>query len=359
MSRLALGAILKRISNLYDTICSFENIYEAYKSARKCKRYRREVLNFTANLESNLINIQQELLNKTYTVGEYREFYVYDPKKRLIMALPFRDRVVQWAIYRQLNPLLNKRYIAHSYACRTGYGSHKAVKRVQYWLQKQHRQHQYVYVLKMDIAKYFYRVDQNILLTILSNIIKDKDLLKLLETIVQCSIHTGLEISDSLLNGNRIYGVGMPIGNLTSQMFANLFLNEVDQYIKHELRVKYYIRYMDDMMIICNDKKQLWEYKQKIESFLSTLKLNLNSKTCVRTIKQGVEFCGYRVWPHKVLLKRKTKIKMFRRLNMRCKQLSKNEIDYDSYNSSLQSYLGIVKHCSDTGLKERLLNKGG
>lgn len=290
---------MKKLKQLYSQIYDFENLLEAYKQAKKCKRYRKEVLQFTANLEENLITIQNELIWKTYSVGKYREFFVHDPKKRLIMALPFKDRVVQWAIYRVINPLLDQRYISHSYACRVGYGTHRAVAKVQYWLRNLARKNNNLYVLKMDVSKYFYRVNHDDLMGILKRTIADKELLLLLETIIRSEQSSfGVNIGDHDFAGERIAGVGMPIGNLTSQMFANVYLNELDQYAKHNLKIRHYIRYMDDILILHHDKQVLYQYKVKIEQFLQgKLHLELNNKTCIRTINQGVEFCGYRIWP--------------------------------------------------------------
>lgn len=157
---------MKKLKDLYPQVYDFENIYQAYREARKCKRYRDEVLSFSANLEENLIEIQNELIWKTYRLGRYREFYIWEPKQRLVMALPFKDRVVQWAIYRVLNSLLERRYILDSYACRVGFGAHRAVDRLQYWLRYLDRKHARVYVLKLDISKYFYRVDHDVLMDI-------------------------------------------------------------------------------------------------------------------------------------------------------------------------------------------------
>ena len=204
--------IPKRLKDIYPRIYDFENLMASYKEARKGKRFKREVLEFTRNLEENLITIQNELIWKTYYIGRYREFFVYEPKQRLIMALPFKDRVVQWALYRVLNPLLERRYIKDSYACRIGFGTHRAANRLQYWLRYLGRRHSRIYVLKMDISKYFYRVDHDILMQILGKIIKDQELLWLLETIVRAeNTKFGLAISDHYFENERIANVGMPI----------------------------------------------------------------------------------------------------------------------------------------------------
>ncbi|MGB9825791.1 MAG: reverse transcriptase domain-containing protein, partial [Desulfofundulus sp.] len=174
------------------------------------------------------------------------------PKKRLIMALPFRDRVVQWAIYRVINPLLDRQFIYDSYACRVGKGTHKAADRLQYWLRYLDRRYPKVYVLKLDISKYFYRVDHAVLKGILRKKIADRDLLWLLDTIIDGDGQKfGIPLGDHDFEFDRLADIGMPIGNLTSQLFANLYLNEADQYAKHQLRLKYYIRYMDEVYKVC------------------------------------------------------------------------------------------------------------
>jgi RNA-directed DNA polymerase len=350
---------MRRLNNLYEDIYSFEGLYRAYLEARKGKRQRNEVLEFTSKLEENIIQLQNELMWKEYKVSPYRQFYIHEPKKRLIMALPFRDRVVQWSIYRTLNPYFDKQFIKDSYACRIGYGSHKSIIRLQYWLQQLDRQNKKVYILKMDIAKYFYRVDHDVLINILKRHIKDKDLLWLLETIIRCE-HTnfGLNLENEGFTGKMIKYVGMPIGNLTSQMFANLYLNELDQFVKHELKAKYYLRYMDDSMILHHDKKFLWYAKSEIERFLDeNLSLVMNDKTTIRTAKQGVDWVGYRVWPTHIKLRKSTAKRMKANLNHVKKLYSVGDIEFDRVNASVQSYMGILKHCNCYKLKKNLYSK--
>ncbi|MEG2882903.1 MAG: reverse transcriptase/maturase family protein, partial [Christensenella sp.] len=252
---------MKTIKNLYEKIFDFENLYQAWESARKGKRFRDEVMRFSSDLEANLIEIQNHLIYGSYKVGHYRPFYVYEPKKRLIMALPFKDRVVQWAIYRQLFPILDKQFIFDSYACRTGKGSHAAVDRLQYWLRQTERKPQRYYYLKLDIAKYFYRVDHEVLVNILNRKIQDKRLMELFSRIINSEeTKFGLPVGvdpDLCDPSDRLTEVGMPIGNLTSQMFANLYLHELDLFAKHELKLHYYIRYMDDIIILHTDKQHL------------------------------------------------------------------------------------------------------
>lgn len=351
------GDILKRLKNLYPAICDFDNLLAAYGEARKGKRYRNEVLAFTHNLEASLVAIQEELREKTYRVGSYREFFVYEPKKRLIMALPFKDRVVQWAIYRVLNPPLDRRYISDTYACRVGYGAHKAADRLQYWLRDLDSKQGRIYALKMDVSKYFYRVDHDVLVGILRRLIADKDLLWLLETIIRCEhIKFGVDLDDSGFTGVRVPGVGMPIGNLTSQMFANLYLNELDQFVKHDLHVKRYMRYMDDSLILHRDKAYLREIKQEIQTFLAErLRLTLNGKSCIRTIDQGIDWVGYRIWSTHKKLRKSTARKMRRRLKYLQRAYTWGEVGFEDVNASVQSYLGLLKHCNSYNLRRKLM----
>lgn len=348
--------ITKRLKGLYPRIYDFENLVGAYKDARRCKRFRNEVLAFTDDLEANLITIQNELIWRTYRVGRYREFFVYEPKKRLIMALPFRDRVVQWAIYRVLNPSLDRRYITGSYACRVGKGAHAAVDCLQRWLRSLAATHPKVYALNLDVAKYFYRIDHDVLMEILGRIIADKDLLWLLETIIRSEeTRFGISLDNTSLADERLLGLGMPIGNLTSQMFANLYLNELDQYAKHVLRARHYVRYMDDVVILHPEKSVLWQYKQQIEDYLARhLHLQLNNKTAVRNAEQGVEFCGYRVWPTHRKLRKKTALHMRRRLRNVRDAYARGKISVDRARASVQSYMGLLRHCSSYGLRKAL-----
>lgn len=343
---------MKRYSGIYEQIYDYENLYEAYLSARRNKTQRSEVLSFTRNLEENLIELQNELIWHAYHVGRYREFYVTDPKKRLIMALPFRDRVVQWAIYRQINYLLDKRYIPTSYACRIGGGTQRAVHQLQQYICHTPGE---VYVLKLDVSKYFYRIDHDVLLDILHRIFKDRELLELLRRIIDDEQGGGLFGID-IETGEREAGVGMPIGNLTSQMFANLYLNEADQFAKHELHARKYIRYMDDMVIVSNDKAYLRNCWQAMGDFLAShLKLRLNRKSTIIKASNGMDFCGHRVWRDHIKLRKKAALKMKHRLRWLKKAYARGEVDVQTVTASLTSYFGLLSHCDSYELRKSIL----
>ena len=353
---------MKRIKNIFEQVTDYENLYKAYLNARTCKRYRREVLHFSAHLEDYLFRLQEQLLSGTYRLGRYREFYVYEPKKRLIMAQPFKDRVVQWAFYQILHPQFVKGYITDSYACIQGRGTHSAVERLHYWLQQVGKKPEKYYYLKLDISKYFYRIDHEVLLSILQKKIKDNRMIDLLKLIIHSDkTNFGLPPGKSpgeVARRDRVENKGMPVGNLSSQMFANLYLNELDQYCKRVLSIHYYVRYMDDIIILHEDKKQLHEWKAAIDKFLqSRLKLDLNEKTCIRPITLGVEFCGYKVWPTHIKLRKSTALKMKRKLKRVQDQYARGEIRLERAMATVNSYMGILKHCNSYALKKAIFGE--
>ena len=350
---------MAKITGLYERIYSWENLLGAYYDAAARKWDRREVALFSAHLEENLIEIQNELIWRTYKVGRYREFYVYEPKKRLIMALSFKDRVVQWAVYRQLNPIIDRQFIAHSYGCREGKGRVRAADKLQEWMELASRRPGPWYFLKMDVSKYFYRVSHEVLLSILSSKINDDGLLWLMDTIINCE-HTAFGLPagfspDEVEPGERLYDRGMPIGNLTSQMLANICLDQLDQYAKHELKLHYYVRYMDDIVVLSDRREELEEALTKIGAFLrDTLALDLNDKTQINKVRHGVEFVGYRIWPTHRKLKRKSLRKMKARVAYVEKEYAAGVIDFEDVNSTMQSYFGDMKHFSGYGLAKKM-----
>lgn len=350
---------MQTIKNIFPLIYDFENLHNAYKKAIKCKRYRADVMEYTDKLEENLIELQNELIWKTYNVGRYNIFFVYEPKKRMIMSLQFKDRVAQHAIYSQLNPYFEKQFIYDSYACRVGKGTHRAINRLHGWLKQTDRKPQRWYYLKLDISKYFYRVDHDVLMSILQRKIADKDLLHVLSVIINCeNTHFGLPLGEDV--GNVAYDellsdVGLPIGNLTSQMFANLYLNELDQFCKHKLKLHFYIRYMDDIIILHPDKVFLERVKRDIETFLEEkLHLQLNKKTCIRPNSMGIEFVGFRVWSTHIKLRKKTAKKLKKRLKYLFRAYAAGEINKATLDRSIASYNGIMQHFNSFGLRQSL-----
>jgi len=294
------------------------------------------------HLEDNLLSIRNDLLEKRYKIGSYRTFVIYEPKERIIMALPFRDRVVQHALCNVIEPIFEKSFIFDSYACRIGKGTHRGADRVTEFLQKCDRIWERTYCLKGDIAHYFPSVDRGILLNIIQRKIGCKDTMWLIEEVIYS---TGEEPK------------GLPIGNLTSQLFANIYLNELDHFIKQKLRLRFYVRYMDDFVLLLNDKGMLHEVKKQIVDFLSDkLELELNHKTSIFPVSQGINFLGYRIWKDYRLLRKENAKKMKRRLKaFECKY-REGRISLEEIRQSLMSWLGHVSHCNSYNLRRKLLS---
>ena len=351
----------KKFNITYEQITEYKNIYAAYLDARRCKSERNEIMRFSLELDTNLNSLYRELKEGKYKVSGYRIIYIYVPKKRLIMALQFRDRVLQWAIYRLLNPMYEKTYIKDSYGCRKGKGRERAAKRLQYWLRQTDRKPVQYYYLKLDISKFFYRVDHEILLEILKRKIKDPRLLDLFGIIINSEKRAfGLPLGVDPCEidpRDMLFDKGMPIGNLTSQMFANIYMNELDQYLKQELHLKYVIRYMDDCIILHDSKEELQEILEKVQTFLlEKLKLHLNKKTVIRPTTCNIDFVGYVINKDEIRLRSATVKRMRSRIKYIVKAYERGEMTLKEVNATMQSYFGLMKHCTNEGLKENIIN---
>lgn len=348
------------IDNAWKTICDFLWLCQAHKNARKGKRYRPEIMAFTARLEDWLYIIIENLQNGTYILGPYRKLWVFVPKKRLVMALPYPDRIVQWSIYQILNPFYDKMFIEDSYACRKGKGSHRAAARLQYWMRQVMRKPgRGYYYLKLDISKYFYRINHEVLLSVLAKRIKDERLLNLISSIVNSKAEPfGLprgKAPQDVPPEEWLYEVGMPIGNLTSQLFANIYLNELDQYCKHVLKIHYYIRYMDDIVILAEDKETLHKWKAAIEAFLRDhLALDLNDKTAIRTVRMGIEFVGVRIWNTHMKLRKSTVRRIKREVKKITERYAAGKINRQSFDRRIASIRGLLEHTDTERLRMRL-----
>ena len=326
---------MKTEKHIIEKICTTKNVVKAYKKARKCKRYRPTVLKFETDRELNLIRVIADLRNVTYHAGTYFVFKVFEPKERLIMALPFYDRVIQHAIVNIIEPIFEKRFVFHSYACRKDKGAHAASDTLSRWLYNlQIKQGKKIYAIKADIHHYFQSIDHEVLKQEVRRYISDKAVLKLL---------------DHIIDHNGIYpdGVGIPVGNLTSQLFANVYLNILDHYIKHNLHVHYYIRYMDDFIILGEDPAELKELLQQINAFIEErLHLHLNPKTTIIAAKNGVDFVGYRHFPaFRILRKGAT-----RRIKKLLHAFATGEVDEELFDRSIESRIGHAKHADTFNL---------
>ena len=305
---------MKTYKHLYPSLCSFENLYDAYLAAKKGKSGKDSVASFMRKREDELFALQNELRSKTYLPGAYHSFYVHDPKKRLISAAPFRDRVVHHALCRVMEPIYESRFIFDSYANRIGKGTHRALNRSQQFARC------YPYVLQCDVKQFFPSIDHSILYQILSRHIADQDVLWLVERILQSGrdvLSEEYEMvwfdGDDLLAASRPRG--LPIGNLTSQFWANVYLNELDQFVKRELKCKAYIRYVDDFLLFGEDKKSLHDWRAEIIRKVSEMRLALHDgKAQVFPVKTGIPFLGFRIYPEYRRLKARRSLQFRRKL---------------------------------------------
>ncbi len=265
----------------FEEIISFENLYKAHRRARLGKRHKREVIEFEMNLSENLWQLHYELKYGTYKVSGYHNFMIYDPKKREIQAITYRDRVVQHSLCDNfLSPLLERHLIYDNVACRKNKGTSFAVKRIRYFMEQHYKKHKTNgYIVKLDISKYFLNICHTTLKSKLAKLNIEQKIFDLLTTIID-SFHTTT-------------GYGLPMGNQTSQCFALLYLDNVDRYIKEVLQVKYYIRYMDDMLLLTQDKNTAVEYFKRASKVIVSTNLIVNPKSQIATIKNGFNFLGW------------------------------------------------------------------
>jgi len=331
---------MKRYGNLFEEVVSFENLVVAAKRAFRGKKDKARVAQFYFDMENELLRIREELLNKTYKPQPLRIFRIREPKLREIGASDFRDRVVHHAVCNIIEPILERGYVHHSYACRTGKGTHRAVRQAQIFSRKNR------YYLKCDIRHYFGSIDRNILKEIIVRKIKDPDLIWLLNIII-----------DSAQSDQR--GKGIPIGSLTSQHFANLYLDQLDHYIKDSLRVKSYLRYMDDFILFGAEKADLHSLHISIRNFLhDELELELKDKaTTLAPVQDGIPFLGFRIFPNLIRLKQENKKRAFNTLKSRTRAFKAGKISEAEYSQSLMSITEHLKIANTYNLRKDVFDK--
>lgn len=327
---------MKRHGNLWDKITELDNIYLAYKKARKGKSWQNTISRFDDDLDENIFNIRDALIEKTFTTSPYTEKMIYEPKQRIIYKLPFNpDRVVQHALMNVLEPVWSGLFIHDSYACRTGKGIHAASRRTMDFIRVAGHG---AYCLKMDISKFYPSIDHDTLFGIVRRKIKCPDTLWLLEDIIY-----------SIPGGKNV-----PIGNYTSQWLGNLYMNELDQFLKHEMKIRYYIRYCDDFVLLHQDKRFLRLVAEEIERFLAErLDLSL-SKNDIFPVQQGIDFLGYRHFPNHILVRKSTAKRIKHRMQELPRKLARGEISLDQYRSSIASTEGWLLWANSHNFKQSL-----
>ena len=342
---------MKIYKNIFNKIISLENLFSAWDKFKSDKQKKRDVQRFEWQLEENIFQLHRDLKYHRYKHGAYTSFYIRDPKQRHIHKAIVRDRILHHAVFAVLNPIFEPTFISNSLSCRIDKGTHKGIDILDKTLRQiSGNNFKRCFALKCDIKKFFGTVDHSILLSIIRKRIKDSEAIRLLEEIVE---------SFSSQYSTIFSKKGLPLGNLTSQLFANIYLNEFDQFVKQKLKVKPYIRYADDFIIVAQNKLYLENLIESIRSFLSDkLALELHpKKISIRKFHQGIDFLGYIVLPHHRLLRTKTKQRIFRKLRKRIEEYKKGVINKQALEQSLQSYLGVFSHANDYNLSNELKNQ--
>jgi retron-type reverse transcriptase len=324
---------MKRHGNLFKKIVSIENLSLAYKKARKGKSIMKNVQKFELDITGNLLDIQRSLIEKSFSTSKYQSKWIHEPKQREIFVLPFApDRIVQHALMNIIEPIWESLFIRDSYACIVGRGIHAGSRRTMEFVRR------YQYCLKADISKFYPSIDQNILIDIVKKKIKCRDTLWLLQNIIYS--YPG--------------GKNVPIGNYTSKWFWNLYLNELDQFLKNKYHVNAYIRYCDDFCLFSDDKHWLVDIKEKIREFLFTkLKLQFSYAEVFPT-RQGVDFLGYRHFKSHILVRKSTSKRIKKRIKFLIPALSTGKITIDQFRSSISSINGWLKWANSYNLKTNL-----
>ncbi len=321
---------MRREKHLFERVVDFGNLYLAFLGASAGRRHRPAVPEFEHELETRLWEMHREVEAGTYRWGAYRRFFINDPKRRAIRAAPFRDRVLHHAIFNVLDPVFSRAFIADTYACIPGRGTHAAVRRFRQFV---HARRGVGYVLQCDIKGYFASVDHGVLLDLLARRVGDARLLALLASLID--------------HGAETPGKGMPIGNLTSQLFANLYLDPLDHFVKETLRVRHYVRYMDDFVLLLDTRDDARLGLAQIETFLDEpLRLALNPRRVeIAPLSSPRDFLGYVHFPGgRTRVRRRSVRRLWRRLAALEERLESGRVLWPSARASVASWLGLAKH---------------
>jgi retron-type reverse transcriptase len=345
---------MKRAGNLWPQVVCWDNLLDSALRAAHGKKNRPDVARFLFQLEPNVCQLQRELEAGVYTPGGYRSFWIHDPKPRLISAAPFRDRVVHHALTRVLETVFEPRFTANSFASRKGFGQHKALSKARAAVGR------YRYVLKCDIRKYFPSIDHQILKDLLARAIKCKRTLDLAARIIDGSNQQEEVLAwfpgDTLFTPLE-HRRGLPIGNQTSQFFANVYLNALDHFVVRELRPALYLRYVDDFVLFGDDKAALAEMRREAENLLAQLRLNLNGgKSRVYCCADGLSFLGWRLFPGNARLRRRNVVNIRRRLRAISNSFHAGRMDFLSVEQRITAWLGHAAFGDTWRLRQSLFD---
>ena len=335
-----MNAILSQLLNKY---FSFEKLLRAYVKVRQGKKkYKAAAIRFRRYDMVYLVNLWNDIKKERYKPGGFYKFWVYEPKKRLINAPMFRDKIVQFALHQALCDIYESIYIKPSYSCLTERGPHRCAKKIQSNIRKCKRNYNDAWIIKLDVEKYFYSIDRMILKKLVRKKIKDKGLLRIIDVVV---------------NSSPEGETGIPLGNVSSQDLANIYLNELDQYVVRYLGCKYYCRFMDDVALILSNRKKAKKVLNQIKIFLNKkLNLNTNQKTHIFPLKQGVNSCGYKIFATHMLLRDKSKSGMKRRIKAMDRKIKKGSIKVKEVQQSIDSWIGHAMHAESYNLCKKIFN---
>ncbi len=345
------------ITNFYPQVYGWSNLLEAWRRARKGKRGSPAAAAFELFAAEDLLELRRELAEQRYTPQPYDSFYVHDPKRRLISAAPFRDRVVHHALCGVIEPLFERRFIHDSYANRRGRGNHAALDRCQCFARR------YRYVLPCDVEQFFAAIDHRILYRILAGVIADPHVLWLCRRILDSGrgVLAG-EYSMRYFPGDDLLAAlrprGLPIGNLTSQLWANVYLHPFDHFVKRRLRCRGYLRFVDDFLLFADSKRTLWEWRQRIIGFLAGHRLTLHEAACQpRPVSEGIPYLGFVVFPHHRRLKRRKGIAYRRRLKKLVAAYRQGELSREDLMASVRGWVEHARHGQTRGLRRKLFEE--
>lgn len=334
------------LMSLYERIYDTENMEESYKRTQIAERkYRKEAIYFSMSKERKLRGLRKELKDKTYRSGSYIEFYVYEPKKRLVHAPHIRDKIVQFSIHTVLQGIYRPVFIKDSYACLEDKGTHEAVHRIQHYMRLAQWKYEEPYIVKIDVRKFFYSINRDILKTIYRKKIpeSEQDFLRILDMIV-----------DSSPEGEK----GLPLGNVTSQDFANIYLNEIDQFCKRYLGLKWYVRYMDDICIIVKDRETARNVLAEIETYAKErLDVELNEKTHIYPLAQGINTLGFRIHTTHLEVRNSSKAAMKRRIKKIDEKVQSGRLTKKQAQQAVNAWLGHARHSNSYNLAKKIFEK--
>jgi retron-type reverse transcriptase len=339
---------------MYENICSWGNLLIAHREAARGKRGRRAAADFEYNLADNLLALQQELMCRTYQPGAYNSFIIHDPKLRLISAAPFRDRVVHHALCNVTETIFEISFSGSSYANRVGKGTHRALDRAQVLARR------FSYVFQFDVEQFFPRLDHLVLREILNRKIKDPDVLWLVDQILESGAGIRAEISATWevkkeSGRGTMRPRGLPIGNLTSQFWANCYLNAFDHFVQRELGCRGYVRYVDDGLVFADDKSLLWAWREAILDRLGKLRLTIHPGAHPRPTREGFPFLGFVVYPTHRLLKRRNAVAYRRRLKKLIEGWFTGQQTQDSVVASWRGWINHARYGDTWGLRKSML----